>query len=589
MQGRTAPVLSPREIRLIMASLLAALFLSSLNQTVVGTAMRTIADDLGGVSLQAWVTTAFLIASTVSTPIYGKLSDIFGRRPLLLAAMTLFVAGSLLATTSLDMIQLAAYRGVQGLGAGGLMSLPLAIIADVLSPAQRAKVQGLFMAVFGVSSVAGPLVGGLLAGIDEVFGVTGWRWVFLISVPLGLVAFILTWRYLHLPKVHGSARIDWFGSALVVLVVVPLILVAEQGTHWGWASPTAITCYLTTVVSLIIFVFVERRMGDDAIIPLSLFRIPTFSVAVGVSVLVGFGMFLAMIILPLYMQIVLRLGPTAAGLALLPQVFAQLISSLVVGFVVAKLGRTKPLVVGGTALLLVAYWLLTTSQYDQPVWRLYLPMVLFGVSLGALLQSLTLTLQSAVEPDQMGVASSSSAFFRSIGGTFGTGIGFSVLFGSLPLSLSEALERPDLQANLQQALSQKAVRADPDNAVLIQILQSPPNETMNSLNGDTSFLMQANDQLAAPFLWAFNESTVQAFWFGLAMVAAALALSFLLPNTRLGDRSALQELHDRSQIAPPSTAGDAPTGTIPIVLRQTDTPAGGSTASRRRKEPPARS
>ncbi len=572
-----------------MVSLLAALFLSSLNQTVVGTAMRTIADDLGGVSMQAWVTTAFLIASTVSTPIYGKLSDIFGRRPLLLTAMLLFVGGSLLATTSVDMIQLAAYRGVQGLGAGGLMTLPLAVIADVLSPTQRAKVQGLFMAVFGVSSVAGPLVGGLLAGIDEILGVTGWRWVFLISVPLGLVAFILTWRHLRLPKVHGSAGIDWFGSALVVLIVVPLILVAEQGMRWGWTSPTAITCYVTTVVSLIVFVFVERHMGDDAIIPLSLFRIPTFSVAVGVSVLVGFGMFLAMIILPLYMQIVLRLDPTSAGLALLPQVFAQLISSMVVGFVVAKLGRTKPLVVGGTALMLVAYWLLTTSEYDQPLWRLYLPMVLFGVALGALLQSLTLTLQSSVAPEQMGVASSASAFFRSIGGTFGTGIGFSVLFGSLSITIPEAFDRPELRAGVQQALAQKEVRADPDNAALIQILQSQSGDPANSLHGDTSFLMHANDQLAAPFLWAFNDSTVQAFWFGLAMVAAALALSLFLPDTRLGDRSALQEMHDRSQITPPSTAGDAPTGSIPIVLPKTGDNANNSTASRSRKKPPERS
>lgn len=559
-------VLSPRAIRLVLLSLVASLFLASLNQTVVGTAMRTIADDLGGLSMQAWVTTAFLIASTVSTPIYGKLSDIFGRRPLLLASMILFLTGSLLAATSGDMIQLAAYRAVQGLGAGGLMSLPLAIIADVLSPRERAKFQGLFMAVFGISSVAGPIVGGIFAGADELLGITGWRWVFLVSVPLGLAAFLLVWHYLRLPRTEGSARIDWWGTALVVLIVVPLILVAEQGAYWGWTSPLSIGCYLTVIAATIAFIAVERMMGDDAIIPLSLFRVPAFSVTVGLSVCIGFGMFSVMVILPLYMQIVLRLDPTAAGLALLPQVFSQLISSMIMGFVIAKLGRTKPVLVGGTALLLTSLILLATTRFDDPLWRLYLPMVMFGISLGGLLQALTMTLQASVQPNQIGVATSASTFFRSIGGTFGTGISFSMLFGSLTTTIPQGTQQPEIAAAMKAALADSRVVGAPENARISDLLQGPLDRAALALNGDTTFLVGADDRLAAPFLWAFNESTILAFWFSLAVVAVALALSFMLPGTRLGDRSALQELHDRGEILPPdAAAGAAPTGTIPII------------------------
>lgn len=400
-QPATSQILTKRSIHLVLLSIVVSMFLSALNQTVVGTAMRTIADELGGLSLQAWVTTAFLIASTVSTPIYGKLSDVLGRRPLLLGAIVIFALVSLLSTFSQDMIQLAAFRAVQGLGAGGLMSLPLAILADMFAPKERARYQGLFMAAFGAASVAGPLIGGLFAGMDELLWISGWRWVFLINVPL--------------------------------------ILVAEQGAYWGWTSVPALVCYVVVLAALVAFIFMERHMGRDALIPLRLFSSRAFTIAVLLSVFVGFGMFSLMTTLPLYIQVVMELDPTTAGLAQLPLILSQLLTSSIIGFVYARLGRAKWVVVACLALLTVAFGILATLHYNDPLWKLYLPMVLFGAALGGLLQGLTLVLQNSVDATEMGVATSASSFFRSIGGTLGTGITFSLLFGTLTQTIPAAL------------------------------------------------------------------------------------------------------------------------------------------------------
>ncbi|MEO7123335.1 MAG: MFS transporter, partial [Lacisediminihabitans sp.] len=220
--------MSHRQIMLVIFGLMAGMFLSALDQTVVGTAIRTIGDDLHGLSLQAWVTTAYLIVSTISTPIYGKLSDIFGRRPLFVFAIGIFIIGSIMSSFSTSMVELAGFRALQGLGAGGLMSMPLAIMGDMLAPRERAKYQGYFLAVFGVSSVLGPLIGGLFAGTDQILWIAGWRWVFLINVPIGIAALGMVFKFLHLPKIHGtSVRIDWWGATAVIVALVPLLLIAE--------------------------------------------------------------------------------------------------------------------------------------------------------------------------------------------------------------------------------------------------------------------------------------------------------------------------------------------------------------------------
>ncbi|MEO6114924.1 MAG: MFS transporter, partial [Pseudolysinimonas sp.] len=231
--------MSHRQILLVIYGLMAGMFLSSLDQTVVGTAIRTIGDDLHGLDQQAWVTTAYLIVSTISVPIYGKLSDIFGRRPLFIFGIGVFLAGSLAASFSTSMLMLAGFRAIQGLGAGALMSIPLAIMADILAPRERAKYQGYFFAVFGISSVVGPLIGGLFAGANQILFISGWRWVFLINVPIGIAALFMVIVFLHLPKFHREVRprIDWWGASLVIVALVPLLLIAEQGRTWGWASP----------------------------------------------------------------------------------------------------------------------------------------------------------------------------------------------------------------------------------------------------------------------------------------------------------------------------------------------------------------
>ncbi|MDQ1596633.1 MAG: hypothetical protein QOI70_57, partial [Microbacteriaceae bacterium] len=336
-------IMSHRQILLVIYGLMAGMFLSSLDQTVVGTSIRTISDDLHGLSQQAWVTTAYLIVSTIATPIYGKLSDIFGRRPLFIFAISIFLVGSIASGFAQSMIELAGFRALQGLGAGGLMALPLAIMGDMLAPRERAKYQGYFLAVFGISSVIGPLIGGLFAGAPFILGIVGWRWVFLINVPIGIIALVMVMRFLHLPKrsVNRGVRIDWWGAATVILAVAPLLLVAEQGRSWGWTSGGSWACYIIGGLGILAFILVERMMGDDALIPLKLFKSRTFSMATVLGVLVGFGMFGALSSIPLFLQIVNGSSPTQSGFQLLPMILGLMISSIVSGQIISRTGRYR--------------------------------------------------------------------------------------------------------------------------------------------------------------------------------------------------------------------------------------------------------
>src|SRR3954462_15010914 len=241
---------SHRQIMTILVGLLLGMFLAALDQTVVSTAIRTIADDLHGYDLQAWATTAFLITSTISTPLYGKLSDIYGRRGFFLFAIAVFVIGSMLCGLSQNMYELAAFRAIQGVGAGGLMSMALAIIGDIVPPRERAKYQGFFLAVFGTASVIGPILGGFFAGADTIFGVDGWRWVFYLNVPIGIAAMIVVARVLHLPHTRTDHRIDWPGAVALIVGLVPLLTVAEQGRDWGWGSGRALLCYVVGAIGI---------------------------------------------------------------------------------------------------------------------------------------------------------------------------------------------------------------------------------------------------------------------------------------------------------------------------------------------------
>ncbi|GAA1424767.1 MDR family MFS transporter [Agrococcus citreus] len=568
-----APLMSRRQIMLVLVGLMMAMFLSSLSQTVVGTSMRTIADDLHGLDLQVWVVTAFLIVSTIVTPIYGKLSDIFGRRPLFIIAIVLFLVGSIACSFAQDMVQLAAFRALQGLGAGGLMSLPLTIMGDVLSPRERAKYQGYFLAVFGISSIIGPLIGGLFAGTEQILFLDGWRWVFLFNLPIGAAALWMVWHYLHLPAHHERVRIDWWGAALLVMGVVPLLLVGEQGREWGWGSITSIACYGIGAVGIALFIWVESRMGDAALIPLKLFRNRTFSMATLLGVFTGFGMFAGMMMIPFVLQIVHGMNPTEAGLSTLPMILGLMIASIGSGQVIARTGRYGFFPVIGLAVMAIAYGVLVTLQYDSPLWVLLVGQLLLGLGLGQLMQTLTIASQNSVEPKDMGVATSSSTFFRQLGGTAGVAVVFSMLFSRLPETLQTSFGRQDLRADLDAALQDPAVLADPGNERILGILQNP-SQIGGALNEDSSFLNTADPRLTAPFLDGFSNATSGPFWVALAVVGIALVLAFFFKAPPLRQKSAMEEAMqaraERAQLeadasAPGSVGPPVTTSSNPVI------------------------
>ncbi|NYF09121.1 EmrB/QacA subfamily drug resistance transporter [Leifsonia sp. AK011] len=574
-------VMTHRQILLVIAGLMAGMFLSSLDQTIVGTSMRTIADDLDGLSLQAWVTTAYLITSTIATPIYGKLSDIFGRRPLFIIAIVIFLVGSIAAGFAGSMYQLAIFRALQGLGAGGLLALPLAIMGDILAPRERAKYQGYFLAVFGISSVVGPLIGGLLSGTPEILFVTGWRWVFLINLPIGIIALAVVTRFLHIPHTRRKVRIDWWGAATVVLALVPLLLVAEQGREWGWDSIGAFVCYGLGAIGIAAFILSEKLMGDDALIPLKLFKNATFSMATVLGVLVGFGMFGAMMTIPLYYQLVSGATPTESGFLMLPMILGLMISSIVSGQIISRTGKYAIFPKTGTALMVVGFFWLTFLTVDKPVIWMMIGTFFIGLGLGQLMQTLTIASQNSVGPRDIGVATSSSTFFRQIGGTLGVAVLFSVLFTRIPETIAAAFASAGVKKDLAAALADPNVVADPANKGILDLLQQGQNggSLGDSLNGDTSFLNGADPRLSAPFLDGFNNATVTVYWVALAVVAVAFILSWFLRPAPLRQKSALQEAADDEAAVQADLAAASTASLIAPVAAETSEAAGGTTTA----------
>ncbi len=354
------------------------------------------------------------------------------------------------------------------------MSMPLAIMGDILAPRERAKYQGYFLAVFGISSVIGPLVGGLFAGADQILWIAGWRWVFLINVPIGLVALGIVLRFLHIPRHPAhSVRIDWWGASLVVIALVPLLLVAELGREWGWGSPLAITCYVVGILGVIGFVIAEVLMKDDALIPLKLFRSSTFSMATVIGVFIGFGMFGAMLTLPLYLQLVTGATPTESGLQMLPMILGLMIASIGSGQIIARTGRYRMFPILGTALLSLGFFALTFLQYDTSYWYIAGGMLLIGLGLGQLMQTLTIASQNSVGIRDMGVATSSSTFFRQIGGTLGTAVLLSLLFTVLPANVQTSFADTETLTTALDAALDPAVAEAPENAAIMDQIYAP--------------------------------------------------------------------------------------------------------------------
>ncbi len=551
-------VLTHRQILTIFTGLMLGLFLAALDQTIVATAMRTVADDLKRLDLQAWVTTAYLITSTIATPLYGKLSDLYGRKQFFLLAISLFIVGSALCGTATSMYQLAGYRAFQGLGAGGLFSLALAIIGDIVSPRERARYQGYFLAVFGMSSVLGPVVGGSLAGQDSILGITGWRWIFYVNVPIGMVALVVVARVLNLPHTRREHRIDWLGATMLIIGLVPLLIVAEQGRGWGWGSGRAVLCYAVGVIGLLLFVFAERRIGDDALIPLRFFRNRTFGLGSMIGVVIGMGMFGGIVCLPLYLQIVKGATPTRAGLLLIPATVGIMLGSTISGLLIARTGRYKIFPVVGSALLVVSLLLFSRVGADTALWQVGLVMLLFGLGLGGNMQPLVLAVQNAVPPQDIGVATSSATFFRQMGGTLGTAVFLSILFSVVPDRIAAAFRAAAQTPSFQAALRDPTVLADPLNRTVIDGLRTG-RAGASSLQ-DSSFIQQIDPRLARPFQVGFSQAMDLVFLVGAVVVLVAFVLVCFLPELPLSTQSGLQrraaEAADEAAAARAASGGE---------------------------------
>lgn len=417
-----------KQILTIFSGLLLAMFLASFESTVTTTAIRTIGDDLHGLSMQAWVTTGFLITATITAPLAGKLGDLYGRKRLLLLGTGVFIVGSMLCGLAENMYVLAAFRAVQGVGSGAMIPSVQATIGDVIPPRERVRYQAYFVATYGISSVLGPVVGGFFASASSIFGIAGWRWIFFLNLPLGLLVMGVTSAALHLEHVRREQRIDWPGASMLVLGLGPLLLVSEQGRDWGWASPAAFTCYLLGAVGVLGFIVAERQAGEAAMLPLSLFRGRTFTLGSAQSLVLGAVMFGGMAVIPLYLQIVKGVTPTHSGLLILPMVVGMGGASYGAGQIISRTGRYKIAPVCGSAVLIVAGVMLVFVGANTSYLYVTICLFLFGLGMGANLSSMLVAMQNAADAKHMGVVTSAATFFRQMGGSLATAIFITVLF-----------------------------------------------------------------------------------------------------------------------------------------------------------------
>ena len=463
-QSVARPAFTKSERNLTLGAVLVVFLLGALDNTIVSTAMPRIIADLNGLSLYTWVTTAYLLASTVMVPIYGKLSDMYGRKPILTFGVSLFLVGSMLCGLAGEfgplpllgsgMTQLIVFRALQGLGGAALFSSAFAIIADIFPPAERGRYQGLFGGVFGLASVLGPIIGGFFTdhGTVTVLGylVAGWRWVFYVNVPLGLIALYLIATQMPLLKAgSGGGKIDFAGAGLILSAFVPLLLgLTWGGSTYPWTSPTILILFGVAAFSLIAFVVVELRVKNP-ILPLELFRVPVFSIANAASFIINIAFLGIIMFLPLFMQLVLGISATNSGFTLLPLMAGLIVSSTLTGLLVTRTGRYKPFMIFGALVLLVGVFTLTSISLATTQLGLAWRMVIVGIGLGPAQSLFTLAIQNAVPQAQLGTATGASQFFRQIGSTIGLAV-----FGSL-LTLSVGTAIPKHLPNIPALQSQK--------------------------------------------------------------------------------------------------------------------------------------
>jgi EmrB/QacA subfamily drug resistance transporter len=488
--------LTGRALWTVFAALMLGMFLAALDQTIVSTALPTIVGDLGGLNHLSWVVTSYLLASTVSTPLYGKLGDMMGRKPVFLAAILIFLAGSMLAGLSQSIGQLIGFRALQGIGAGGLMVGAQAIIADIVPPRERGRYMGLIGSVFAVASVAGPLLGGFL--VDNL----SWRWVFYVNLPVGALAVLIVVTRLHLHTPPVRHKIDVLGATVLSAGVAALIILTTWGgTEYAWGSPVIVALGVVGVALLAVFIWWETR-ATEPILPLKLFRSSVFSVSNAMGFTIGMAMFGAIVFIPLYLQLVYGASPTSSGLRLLPLMAGLLAAAIASGRAISRIGRYKVFPIAGTAILVVGMFLLSLLRVGTAPWLASVYMLVVGVGIGLVMQVLVLVVQNDVRPQEIGVATSTATFFRSVGGSFGVAI-FGTIFASRLASQLRHLPR-----SVTSRLG-SGVHLNPEQARHL-----PP-------------------AIHADFLTAFAHALHGVFLFGMAMAVVPFVLSWLLREVPL--------------------------------------------------------
>ncbi len=507
----TTTPMTHRQILLVLSGLMLGLFLAALDQTIVATALPTIAGELGGLEQLSWVVTAYLLTSTASAPLYGKVSDMYGRKVVFQFAIVTFLVGSVLAGLSQSMVQLIGFRAIQGLGAGGLIVMAMTIVGDVLSPRERGRYQGYIGSVFALASIAGPLLGGFF--VDNLT----WRWVFYINLPIGLAALFVTATVLDLPFRRIDHPVDYLGAGLLVGGVSSLLLVMVWGgSQYPWDSAPIIGLSILSVVLLGLFILQERRVVEP-ILPLRLFRNRTFAITSAAAFIVGLGMFGAIVFLPLFLQVVMGATATNSGLLLIPLMGGVVTTSIVSGRLITRTGRYKIYPVVGTGLMALGLWLLSTMGTETSLLRASGYMLVFGTGMGLVLQVLVIAVQNAVEARDLGVATSSATFFRSLGGSFGT-----ALFGAILTS--------QLASRLSHLLPQGAAVGD--------------------MTGSPELISQLPAGVRGEVVDAFSHAITTSFAVAIPFILVGLVLVIFLPEIPLRDTAHVGANGPETPIAP---------------------------------------
>jgi EmrB/QacA subfamily drug resistance transporter len=508
MSERNAANMSRRELYTLFGALMLTMLLASLDQTIVGTALPTIVGDLNGMGDYTWVVTAYLIATTASTPLYGKLSDLYGRRPVILTAIVIFLVASALAGLSQNMLQLILFRGLQGLGGGGLISLAFTVVSDVVSPRERGKYQGFFGAVFGISSVAGPVLGGWLSEVD-------WRWIFYINLPTGLAAMIAVDQVLRrhtFPTRHR--KVDFLGAACLVPAVACLLLaVTWGGNEYAWGSGVILGLFGAAAVLTAAFLVVETR-AEEPILPLRMFRQGTFALAAVIALIFGVGMFSGIVYIPLFFQMVRGYSPTASGLLMIPMMAGMVLTSVSSGFVISRIGRYKWFLVAGSLVITGGLALFTQLHVDTPLGLSSLYLLVLGIGMGMFMQPLVLAMQNIVRIEDLGAGTSTNNFARSLGGAIGTAVLGAVMTSKL---------NDELAANLPGAVAQLSSE---------QAAGFSPNDLSAVMESPTA-VAHLPEPVRIAVQEAFTSGLDLVFAVAAAIAAVTIALALFMPNLTL--------------------------------------------------------